>query len=300
MPRNSGRWKDITGMRFGKLTATRHLGTSKGGHAKWLCHCDCGNDCETTSQALLNGQKTSCGCDTQNKKDATRSVKMVGRRFGMLEILERAGSNKEGRALWLCSCDCGNTCTMPTSTIKSKGHCGCQTKVRMSEASKRRLHHQGKKTHGGSTDRLYHVLIGMIDRCEREGHVQYANYGGRGIKVCEEWRHDYQAFKDWAYANGYDENAPKGQCTIDRIDPDGDYSPTNCRFVDMQAQQNNKRNNRLITIDGKTQTMAEWCRELGLSTSTVGSRIRYGWSPVDALTRPVRHELASKRKVTSR
>jgi hypothetical protein len=137
----------------------------------------------------------------------------------------------------------------------------------------------------------------MIDRCERKGHVQYANYGGRGIMVCDEWRHDYQAFKDWAYANGYDESAPKGQCTIDRIDSDGDYSPTNCRFIDMTAQQSNKRNNRLVTIDGKTKSVAQWCREFGLNPKTVSSRLHAGWEPVDALTRPVRHEFANKRKV---
>lgn len=299
MPRNSGRWKDLTGMRFGKLTATRHLGTSKWGHAIWLCHCDCGNDCETTSPVLLNGQKTSCGCDTKNKKDATRSAKMVGKRFGALEILERAGSDKDGRALWLCRCDCGNECVMPTGIIKRKRHCGCQTKRLMSEASKNRIHARGIKTHGDSNSRLYRVFIGMIDRCEREGHVQYANYGGRGIKVCDEWRHDYSAFREWALVNGYDDGAAHGECTIDRIDPNGDYSPTNCRFVSMVEQNNNKRNNRLVTMDGKTQNVTQWCRELGLNSKTVNSRIHMGWEPVEALTKPIHHEFASKGKVTA-
>lgn len=299
MPRHGNRWKDLTGMRFGKLTATKDVGTDRHGHSIWLCHCDCGKDCETTSPQLLRGQKTNCGCDTKNKKDATRSAKMVGRRFGMLEILERAGSNKAGRALWLCRCECGNEIVMPTSTIKSKRHCGCQTKRLQSEASKNRLHARGIKTHGDSNSRLYRVFIGMIDRCEREGHKQYANYGGRGIKVCVEWRHDYSAFREWALANGYDEGAAHGDCTIDRIDPDGDYSPTNCRFIDMRTQQNNKRNNRLVTMDGKTQSVTQWCRELGLNSKTVNSRIHMGWKPVDALTKPIRHEFASKGKATA-
>lgn len=205
----------------------------------------------------------------------------------MLVATEFVGTEKWGHAVWLCRCDCGNTCALSTPTIRKKGHCGCQTSIRTSEAS---------KTHSGSSDRLYRVFIGMIDRCERKGHVQYANYGGRGIRVCDEWRHDYQAFKDWAYANGYDESAPKGQCTIDRIDSDGNYSPTNCRFIDITAQQSNKRNNRLVTIDGKTKSVAQWCREFGLNSKTVNSRIHMGWNPVDALTKPIHHEFASKRK----
>ena len=169
----------------------------------------------------------------------------------------------------------------------------------MSEASKNRIHARGIKTHGDSNSRLYRVFIGMIDRCEREGHVQYANYGGRGIKVCEEWRHDYSAFREWALANGYDDGAAHGECTIDRIDPDGDYSPNNCRFISMVEQNNNKRNNRLVTMDGKTKSVTQWCRELGLNPKTVNSRIHMGREPVDALTKPIHHEFASKGKDTA-
>lgn len=281
------------------LTAMKSTGVDKWGHTIWLCKCDCGNICASTAPVLKSGGKTSCGRDTQNRRRATVSAKMVGKRFGMLEILERCGSTDDGRALWLCRCDCGNELVVPTNIIKGKKHCGCQTKRLMSEASKGRLRKNGFKIHGDSNSRLYRVFISMIDRCEREGHVQYANYGGRGIKVCEEWRHDYSAFRKWALANGYDEGAARGECTIDRIDPDGDYSPTNCRFIDMRAQQNNKRNNRLVTMDGKTQSVAQWCRELGLNSKTVNSRIHIGWEPVDALTKPIHHEFASKGKVTA-
>lgn len=141
----------------------------------------------------------------------------------MLTVVEYAGSNKEGRSLWLCECDCGNTCVLPSTTLSRamKTHCGCQTKRLMSEAATKRIKDRGITAHGDSNSRLYRVFIGMVDRCEREGHVQYANYGGRGIKVCEEWRHDYSAFREWALANGYDDGAAHGDCTIDRIDPNG-------------------------------------------------------------------------------
>lgn len=230
-----------------------------------------------------------------------RKLDLKGKRVGILTVVEYVGSNKEGRALWLCECDCGNTCVLPSTTLSRtmKTHCGCQTKKLMSKAATKRIEDRGMTAHGDSNSRLYRVFISMIDRCERKGHVQYANYGGRGIKVCEEWRHDYSAFREWALASGYDDGAAHGKCTIDRIDPDGDYSPTNCRFTSMVEQNNNKRNNRLVTIDGKTQSVTQWCRELGLNSKTVNSRIHMGWEPVDALTKPIHHEFASKGKVTA-
>lgn len=112
----------------------------------------------------------------------------------------------------------------------------------------------------------------------------YKNYGSRGITVCDEWKTDYAAFKKWAYANGYDENAPRGQCTIDRIDVNGDYSPDNCRWTTWEEQQSNKRNNVYITANGKTQTIAEWSRETGILASTINARInKLGWSPEKAV-----------------
>src|SRR5690606_13021682 len=98
-----------------------------------------------------------------------------------------------------------------------------------------------KRTHGGSDDRLYRVWIGMRQRCLLPSHNRYPIYGGRGIKVCREWEESYEAFRTWALANGYDPNAPRGQCTLDRIDPNGPYAPWNCRWVDMKVQASNTR-----------------------------------------------------------
>ena len=92
--------------------------------------------------------------------------------------------------------------------------------------------------------RLYRVWASMKDRCYNPNKKEYHNYGGRGITICDEWRDDFQEFHDWAFTNGYDENAPRGACTLDRIDVNGNYCTENCRWVDMKTQNNNRRNNK--------------------------------------------------------
>ena len=119
--------------------------------------------------------------------------------------------------------------------------------------------------HGGAKreneDRLYHIWRAMKRRCADKND---ANYGGRGISVCKEWADDYSVFKEWAYNNGYDENADKGQCTIDRIDVDGNYEPSNCRWVDMVKQANNTRKSRYVDFQGRTMTIAEFSRAMNI------------------------------------
>ena len=96
-------------------------------------------------------------------------------------------------------------------------------------------------THNGSKERLYGVWIDIKKRCYNPKYKQYKDYGGRGIQMCDEWRNSYSAFRNFALNNGYDPNAKFGQCTIDRIDVNGDYCPENCRFVDMKVQRHNRR-----------------------------------------------------------
>ena len=165
---------------------------------------------------------------------------LTWQRFGRLTAIARAGSDAQGKATWYCICDCGNIVVATGAQLRryNTRSCGC-----LAQEVSRKL----RSKHGKTKTRLFPVWQSMKDRCHCPSNHAYKYYGGRGIAVCDEWRYDFQKFYEWSIANGYDENAPKGQCTIDRIDNDKGYSPDNCRWVDMKVQNNNKRR---ITNDG--------------------------------------------------
>ena len=136
--------------------------------------------------------------------------------------------------------------------------------------------------HGETGTRLHKIWCSMHERCERPKHTHYKDYGGRGIKVCDEWG-EYLPFAEWARTNGYSE-----QLTLDRIDNDGDYEPDNCRWVKVREQQNNKRSNRVIMYHGKEYTLTQLAEYAGLKKTTLKERLNNGWSIEDAVERPVR------------
>lgn len=167
-------------------------------------------------------------------------IGLTGQRFNRLVVLRRVENDNEGRAMWLCKCDCGNERVVCGKLLRN-GHaqsCG-------------RLHHEnlsrGNIVHGGRRDRLYKVYANMKNRCYNKNSSNYKYYGARGIVICDEWLESYLAFKEWAYANGYDDSAGRGECTIDRIDVNGDYDPQNCRWVGLAEQSRNRRNVRVKT-----------------------------------------------------
>ncbi len=155
-------------------------------------------------------------------------IDLTGKVFGKLTVLQRDKTVNK-RTKWLCKCECGNEISVEAYNLKT-GHtqsCGCFQKEATSTAS---------KTHGKTHTRLYRIWNCMKNRCYRKSYHAYNHYGGRGITVCDEWLNDFQAFHDWAIANGYNDGL-----SIDRIDVDKGYSPHNCRWVTMAEQNKNKR-----------------------------------------------------------
>ena len=202
-------------------------------------------------------------------------IDMTGQRYGRYTVLEYVGQNSDHKAVWKCRCDCGTIKNVSGKDLRSGNtkSCGCYNleKNRKNPAL-------WKPVHGLSHHPLMQVWSDIKQRCHNEKANCYKWYGGRGIKLCEEWM-VFKNFYDWAVNNGY-----KKGLTLDRIDPNGDYSPDNCRWVTMKVQQNNRRNNKMLTINGVTKTMSEWSDEYGVDYRLVKSRIAAGWEPEKALS----------------
>lgn len=193
---------------------------------------------------------------TKPKKD------LRGMKFGMLTVLSQADDyiTKDGkhRTKWHCQCECGNCVDVIGDNLK-KGNtqsCGC-TRA------------ESLRKHGGRRTRLYTIWSNMKTRCYDVGNRTYQEYGARGISICDEWKNDFAAFRDWALENGYDD-----QLTIDRIDNGGNYCPENCRWADAKTQANNRRSSKYVTVDGATRSLAEWSDEIGYSRSIFHARAK--------------------------
>lgn len=187
----------------------------------------------------------------------------TGRRYGKLVVVEHVKTPK--RHKWKCKCDCGNTVVVNGSDLKSGDtrSCGCLHINKLINMSKK---------HGLSHHRLYTIYHGMINRCSNKKNRAYHNYGGRGIKVCDEWKNDFLGFYKWSMDNGYEDHL-----TIDRIDVNRDYSPDNCRWASYRQQGNNTRTNKRITYNGESHTLAEWSRITGISYQKLQYRTSKGW-----------------------
>lgn len=146
--------------------------------------------------------------------------------------------------------------------------------------------------HGYSHTRIDHIYKSMIDRCENPKSHNYYKYGGRGIRVCEEWKNNKIAFFEWAFENGYSETL-----TIDRKDNSKGYSPENCRWITYQEQNNNRRSNRFVTVDGVTHTIAEWSRISGIKQATIQFRLCSGWDAKDAVYKSVERKKYGEKRI---
>lgn len=202
----------------------------------------------------------------------------IGKKFGRLTVVEEV-KTEDSFTTCLCKCDCSNTVVKRLTDIK-RGEvrsCGCLLKEAEIAV--------GKLTkHGKRYTRLYRSWNHMKDRCLNPNCDAYSNYGGRGITICREWVDSFENFYEWAISNGgYREGL-----TIERLDVNGNYEPSNCTFVDRHTQARNKRNTRTVTIDGETKIWADWVRHFNIADSTVRNRVNKGMSVEEAFKTPIK------------
>lgn len=195
---------------------------------------------------------------------------MIGKKYGKLTVLKLDEKRSGKRKYYICQCECGNLKSVRDDCLKSGNtkSCGCLLK----EINNSKTQYTKEK--------LYHVWAGMKSRCNNPNTYRYEDYGGRGIKVCDEWNgeHNYVNFRTWAINNGYSEGL-----TIDRINVNGNYEPNNCRWVNQHIQSRNTRRNLNITYNGETHVLQDWSEILNININTLYHRIYIlGWDIKEA------------------
>lgn len=255
----------LIGQTFGKLLVVDATRNNKAKKKNIICICkclNCGKTKKVIASKLTNLEDSSCICQKRINFD-----KYKNKTFGKITILDLVDSDKK---IVSCKCNCGNifqtklyNLTSNPQSVISCGKCGLK-----------RL----------STDktRLSGVFFKMIKRCYDKESSDYKWYGNRGIIICDEWLKDKNTFIKWALENGYQKGL-----TIDRIDSNGNYEPSNCRWVDWKTQQNNRCNNKKFYYNNEYLPLLEIANRIGLNISTLRSRLRSGMSFVEATTTPL-------------
>ncbi len=210
-------------------------------------------------------------------KNIKRIKDLTGQRFGRLTVIGLKPT--EGRhTYWYCKCDCGNIKSVRSDSLSNGSikSCGCLKK----EQDKLNLN---RTTHNMHDERIYKIWQGIKKRCYNSNNKSYPNYGGRGIKMCDEWKDDFVKFYEWVKITNYNDSL-----SIERIDVDGDYEPNNCTFATNKQQCNNRRSNIKIKIGNTTKTLTEWCELFQLEYRTILSRYKRNKDiTLDDLFRPI-------------
>jgi hypothetical protein len=241
----------------------------------WLCACQCGAERAVRQRSLLSGVSTSCGC----RERVTVQPLLNGTRFGRLVVVSDDGGPVNDKRLCVCACDCGAEKRVSYRSLKrgATGSCGCLGREIASKRSRK---------HGLTGTPEYRCWHAMIARCRDPHAAGFEHYGGRGIRVCDQW----QSFEGFLADMG---PRPTLNHSIDRIDGTRGYEPGNCRWATTSEQARNRNNNVVIEFRGQSRTLVEWCEELGLREPTIRSRRRRGERDPELLFGPPRKACAS-------
>ena len=269
---------DYIGKKFGHLTVIGQAPKTNRCSNTFEFQCDCGNIIREQPARVINGHKVSCGkCKLKNKplKPKFNIEDYIGKKSHMLTVIGLADRTPNDDKWYLkCSCECGNV-TKVTPSQFNRGvvkSCGCLKSLGYRTIDNRTKHP------------LYGTWRQMLSRCENPHNSKYQRYGGRGIKVCDEW-HQFSNFVKWSDSIG---GRPE-KYTLDRINNDGNYEPSNCRWATRFQQATNKSSNVVLEYNGESKTLIEWSISIGISWNTLWNRLKRGWSVEDILTRPVKN-----------
>jgi hypothetical protein len=248
------------GVRVGLYTLVAPI--KRGG--QWLCRCACGQEKVVVAGYLIKGLCVSCGC-----KKRRHPVLEAGQTFGQWRLVALDLARTDHGRRWICVCTCGtqrSVCELSLNIGETRS-CGCGRKKEISSV----------KYH-----KEYKAWYCMIDRCTNPRARNWKNYGGRGITVCARWLTSFANF----FADVGLCPTDRGRLTLERCDNERGYTPDNVVWANYKAQSRNRRNNRRVTHDGRTQTVADWAAELGVPRCRIIDRLDAGWSIERALFAP--------------
>jgi len=206
---------------------------------------------------------------------------LTQQKFNRLKVIKFSHNNKFSDKMWECICDCGNIVFASTNSLRRNNtkSCGCLQKEKAAITGKALLSTHGlSKDSDGKKTRLFQIWMGMKTRCYNLNVVEYPRYGGKGIIICDEWQ-NFETFHNWAFTNGYQENL-----SIDRVNTNGNYEPSNCRWVTDKVQCRNRTTSRFIEFNGQQKTLAEWAEINSMSTNCLFERLKRGWGIEKSLT----------------